>query len=48
MRPVQFFVQPKAERLIRRGCDYFIVATGTDGRRIEIRLAAVFRMEGVS
>ena len=45
-----FFVQPKAEKLIRRGpCEYFIVGRTPDGRRIETRLSSVtFRMEGLS
>jgi hypothetical protein len=45
-----FFVQPKAEKLVRRGPrEYYIVGRRPDGSAIETRLSAVsFRMEGLT
>jgi hypothetical protein len=43
------FVQPKAEKLVRRGPrKYFIVGKKPDGSSVEIRLAAgSFHMDGL-
>jgi hypothetical protein len=44
-----YYVQPKAEKLVRRGpCEYYIIACKPDGSRMEIRLLpGRFQMKGL-